>query len=76
MSANAPIRSATRAELNITAVMARWRPNFSASSLPKMLAGIASRENTTLTTMGVKIDTLPFLTTIKVQNATSQVRMP
>jgi hypothetical protein len=41
-----------------------------------MLAGIASRENTTLTTMGVKTEDCPFFTVTKVQNATSQVLIP
>ncbi len=75
-SASRPISSATAAEQNITAVMARWRPNLSANSLPRMLAGIASSENTTLMTIGVRIDASEFLIATKVQNATSQVRMP
>ncbi len=37
----------------MTALIARCRPNFSANSLPNMLAGMARREKTTLTTMGV-----------------------
>ena len=60
----------------MTAVMARWRPNRSANSLPRMLAGIASTENSTLTTIGVRSEASEFLTATKVQNATSQVRMP
>ena len=42
----------------MTAVMARWRPIRSANSLPRMLAGIASTENSTLTTIGVRIELL------------------
>src|SRR5437588_10741737 len=76
LSANAPIRSATKAELNITAVMARWRPNRNAHSLPRMLAGIASTENSTLTTTGVRSEASDFFMATNVQNATSQVLMP
>ena len=75
-SANRPINSATAADVNITVEIARWRPNRSASSLPRMLAGIASMENTTLTTIGVRIDVLEFRATTNVQNATIQVLMP
>ena len=60
----------------MTAVMARCRPNRSANSLPRMLAGIASTENTTLTTTGVRIEPCEFFIATKVQNATSQVLMP
>jgi hypothetical protein len=41
-----------------------------------MLAGMASRENTTLTTTGVKIEASELLSDTKVQNATIQVLMP
>ena len=41
-----------------------------------MLAGIASTENSTLTTMGVRIEASEFFIATKVQNATIQVRMP
>ena len=75
-SANIPIRSATAAEANITAVMARCRPIRSANSLPRMLAGIASTENSTLTTIGVRIELSEFFIATKVQNATSQVLIP
>ena len=60
----------------MTAVIARCRPNLSASSLPRMLAGIASRENSTLTTTGVKMEEAEFFIATKVQNATSQVLIP
>ena len=75
-SAKIPIRSATMAEQSITAVMARCRPIRSANSLPRMLAGIASTENSTLTTMGVRIRVSEFLIVTKVQNATIHVLMP
>jgi hypothetical protein len=76
LPADKPIRSATTAELSMTAVIARCRPNFNASSLPTILAGIARREKTTLTTIGVKIDASPCRNTTNVQNATSQVLIP
>ena len=76
LSANIPISSATMAELSITAVIARWRPIRSANSLPIMLAGMASIENSTLTTMGVKIEDPEFFIATNVQNATSQVLIP
>ena len=41
-----------------------------------LLAGIASSENATLTTIGVKIEASEFLSETKLQNATIQVLMP
>ena len=41
-----------------------------------MLAGIASTENTTLTTTGVSSEASECFIATKVQNATSQVLMP
>jgi hypothetical protein len=41
-----------------------------------MLAGMASSENTTLTTIGVRIEASEFLSETKVQNPTIQVLMP
>ena len=49
-----------RAELNMIGGIARWRPIFSATSLPSMLAGMARTENTTLITIGVGIDRPEF----------------
>jgi hypothetical protein len=41
-----------------------------------MLAGIASRENSTLTTVGVNIEESEVRIATNVQNATSQVLIP
>ncbi len=60
----------------MTAVIARWRPNRSAASLPRMLAGIASSVTSTLTATGASSAEPPLCATTKVQNATIQVRMP
>ena len=76
LSANNPIRRATAAEANITADMARWRPNRSANSLPRMLAGMASKVNTTLTTIGVRSEAPELFAATNVQNATIQALMP
>jgi hypothetical protein len=57
----------------MTAVIAWCRPNFNANSLPNIIAGMARREKTILTTMGVNTYRRPFFMTTKVQNATSQV---
>jgi len=76
LSAKNPISSATAAEANITADMARWRPNLRANSLPRILAGMASRENMTLTTIGVRREAPEFFAATNVQNATIQVLMP
>ncbi len=75
-SAKKPIRSATAAEANITADMARWRPNRSANSLPRMLAGMASSVKTTLTTIGVRSEAPALFAATNVQNATIQALMP
>lgn len=45
--------SATQADAIITIVIARWRPNFSAASLPRMLAGIEITAKQKLSTTGL-----------------------
>ena len=69
-----PIARPTAADSSITNVMARWRPSFSASSLPRMLAGMASAVKSALTATAPS-GAPPFAAT-KPQKATSQVRTP
>ena len=71
-----PIASATAAEAVIRSTSARYRPKWRAASLPRMLAGIASNENTTLTVAGPSQAGSEFRAATKVQKATIQVRMP
>ena len=72
----APSVIATRAEASCMAVMARRRPKRIASSLPMMLAGIASSATTTLAAIGPNGAAVPWRATTKVQKATIHVRMP
>ena len=55
----APRSRATAAEAIITVVMARWRPNFSAASLPKMLSGMDRMAKKKLTVTGDSQDRAP-----------------
>lgn len=67
---------ATNAEDNIRSVNARCRPNLIANSLPRMLDGMDSSENTTLTVSGLRSAVEALRATTNDQNATIHVRMP
>jgi len=54
-----PMISATQADAIMTTVIARWRPNFSAASLPRMLAGIEITAKQKLSTTGLSHDGVP-----------------
>jgi len=68
--------SATAPDASITSVTALCRPKRSASSLPRMLDGMATMLTRKLTITGSSGVAAPLRATTKAQNATIQVRMP